>query len=189
MKALVDDYRREYAIELQEQCVLAYDDVQTFLAYGTRIHAAFQQEFAAEKFQQQLAVRGMKEEDHDEEVDVGPDLHGPGADPGPDVAVDATQHPERCVDDPGVSADGWHLREYHGRGALGPAGQVLKRVKVMFEASPKAEVLEQVFECETVREAEAFIAGVELRSPEDVHNGCFTIDAPEELVNPPLKGQ
>lgn len=46
------------------------------------------------------------------------------------------------------------------------------------------ETCKVVFRCNTVREAECFIAGIELVQPVRVHEGYYGIDAPEELVNP-----
>lgn len=39
----------------------------------------------------------------------------------------------------------------------------------------------------TVAEAEAWIADAEKREPEKVHRGDYGIDAPEEMVNPPIR--
>jgi hypothetical protein len=42
--------------------------------------------------------------------------------------------------------------------------------------------LEVIFYCNTIKEAEAFIAGIEYKSPEEVRAGLYGIDAPEHLL-------
>lgn len=51
-------------------------------------------------------------------------------------------------------------------------------VKVVFEAT-----LEVVYQCNTIKEAEAFIAGVALKDREEVESGAYGIDAHEELLS------
>lgn len=46
------------------------------------------------------------------------------------------------------------------------------------------ETQQIIFRADTVKEAEAFIAGIEYKAADEVHSGAYGINAPEHLINP-----